>query len=389
MKVFEGAPPIDLREEREKRISGKRTGTVLVVDDIRDYTDEISRALRRDGHEVYTADDGRQAIVLGTSVRPDVLLTDWLLRDHIHGLDVAQAITIALPSIQAIVMTGFASHDLASDADAVGVIDFLEKPFPLERARTAVQRALQAELPQRSCFDIGFVEIDADGSVGYANPPAEQFLAELTGKDEMPTVLPSTLLAELSEGAATWTHIAAHVTEPGWYVRAREELDPEFGTAFVMLREQHYPMCHKPIVHRLLGLPDPDVSLPQIEGHILVVDDLRSIRRFTVEMLKACQCVCHAAQDRAEATRLFVHDTQIRHVILDYDVVAAEPSDLVERMLSVRQGVQVIGTSYDSRRSDFLRFGVTEFLPKPWDMNELLQLLSRGATEAKKVVGLR
>ena len=64
---------------------------VLIVDDERSYRDYLGRFLAREGHEVQLAATGREAIDGGCRFRPDVLVVDWMLKDHVHGLQVTEA----------------------------------------------------------------------------------------------------------------------------------------------------------------------------------------------------------------------------------------------------------------------------------------------------------
>ena len=65
---------------------------VLIVDDERDYRDQLSLCLSEDELEIRTAGSGREAIDLGACFRPDVLVADWMLKNHIHGLHVAEVL---------------------------------------------------------------------------------------------------------------------------------------------------------------------------------------------------------------------------------------------------------------------------------------------------------
>jgi len=52
---------------------------ILVVDDSAAVRDAVSSYVRRMGHEVYEAPDGRTAVELAASVRPEVALIDlWM-----------------------------------------------------------------------------------------------------------------------------------------------------------------------------------------------------------------------------------------------------------------------------------------------------------------------
>lgn len=58
-------------------------GVILVVDDDAGIRESVRRILAADGHTVFTAEDGQQAILVSRRELPDVVLTDL----HMPGLD--------------------------------------------------------------------------------------------------------------------------------------------------------------------------------------------------------------------------------------------------------------------------------------------------------------
>jgi CheY-like chemotaxis protein len=66
---------------------------ILVVDDNADAADSLSLLLQGRGHEVRTAPDGRRAVELAESFRPDVILMDVAMPD-LDGLEATRAIRL-------------------------------------------------------------------------------------------------------------------------------------------------------------------------------------------------------------------------------------------------------------------------------------------------------
>ena len=66
-----------------------RSARILVVDDEPRYGTQLAEILRRDGHEVETAEDIVGALTTAQQFRPNVLLVDWMLKDRDTGLDPA------------------------------------------------------------------------------------------------------------------------------------------------------------------------------------------------------------------------------------------------------------------------------------------------------------
>ncbi len=104
----------------------------LVVDDDQLLRFAVAGMLRKAGHEVQVAASGREGIDLGVRWRPDWLVTDWMLKDSLHGLHVASALQAVRPDMAAVLVTGFPLDDLEEAARDLGISGVLQKPFELE-----------------------------------------------------------------------------------------------------------------------------------------------------------------------------------------------------------------------------------------------------------------
>ena len=138
---------------------------VLVVDDEPRYRDYLGDAIRGWGHEVRCSDDGLAAIDEGILFRPDVLVTDWMLRHHIHGLHVSGVLTSIDPRLQTILITGFDSAELRWDAERGSVLRFLGKPFELDDMRRAIESARAGEEVVAFPVPFGVIRTGTDGTI--------------------------------------------------------------------------------------------------------------------------------------------------------------------------------------------------------------------------------
>ncbi|MCP4037393.1 MAG: response regulator [bacterium] len=114
---------------------------VLIVDDEPSYRDYLERFLVREGYEVRTASTGEEALAIGREFCPSVILADWMLKDHVHGLQVAETLRDFRPDLQILLMTGFPSSEIRKEADRAQVFRFLEKPFGLDEVAAAIAAA--------------------------------------------------------------------------------------------------------------------------------------------------------------------------------------------------------------------------------------------------------
>ncbi|MBP7936180.1 MAG: response regulator [Phycisphaerae bacterium] len=124
---------------------------LLIVDDEETYRTQLSMILTAEGHEVWTARSGREAIDVGHSCRPDVLVADWRLTEGTSGLRVAETLCQADPRLRVIMMTGYSADDLQVHLKSAD-FHILEKPFGVEDLLGVVQQALprKAEQPGSS-----------------------------------------------------------------------------------------------------------------------------------------------------------------------------------------------------------------------------------------------
>ena len=104
---------------------------VLVVDDQDTYRRYIKLELEDEGHDVQTAGSGQEAIEMGTSFKPDVLVVDWMLKDDYDGLDVTNAIREVVPALKTVMITGYPSPELKQKAAQSRIARFVKKPFTL------------------------------------------------------------------------------------------------------------------------------------------------------------------------------------------------------------------------------------------------------------------
>jgi len=86
------------------------------------------------------AEDGRQALALTRSLRPDLLILD-IMMPQMDGLEAARL--VRSEQLAAVVLlTGYAEEDMIAKADAAGVLAYLRKPFRPEELGPALAIAL-------------------------------------------------------------------------------------------------------------------------------------------------------------------------------------------------------------------------------------------------------
>ncbi|MHC4937899.1 MAG: response regulator [Planctomycetota bacterium] len=339
---------------------------VLVVDDERDFRDQICLCLQSEGCEVQGAANCREAVRIAERDRPDVLVADWMLRDHLHGLHVSEVLGAVNPSMRTVLMTGYASADLRAEAEGHHVSAFLEKPFEPARLAQAVKDAPASQAAHHP--PIGVFRVRADRSLVWANDVAK----DLLGADEglpCPT-------SELAKAPTDWTAV-----EVGGKTRHLLGKDYEDGGMLVVaLDDERLPVLRDhPVVQSLLGTPDRERVVWTLPGHVLLVDDEDYVRRFVAGEFQRSGCPCLTAENGDVALRLFARDEQIRYVLLDWYMPGDDARELVRRFHEIRPSVQIVGLSGEDRREDFRRIGIERFLAKPVRIETLVEELQGAA----------
>jgi DNA-binding NtrC family response regulator len=115
---------------------------ILVVDNDAEMVELLQRRLEQGGYAVVPATSGTDALAALERDDFDVVLTD-LVMDGVDGLGLLRAAARRDPRPRVILMTAFGSLETAIDAIRHGAYDYLTKPFKLEQAMLAVDRAAE------------------------------------------------------------------------------------------------------------------------------------------------------------------------------------------------------------------------------------------------------
>lgn len=122
-----------------------RPGPILVVDDEAEVRDVLQQALTQGGYDVVTAENAEAALTCFSAQDFPVVITD-LYMPGLSGLELLAEIRARSPDTFGIVITGFASVEVAVESLKRGAYDFIQKPFKLGQIEATVSRALDHAL---------------------------------------------------------------------------------------------------------------------------------------------------------------------------------------------------------------------------------------------------
>src|ERR1700690_1878633 len=116
--------------------------SALIIDDEELTLRTISRSLRQEGFEVFTALSGEDGLKLFHDEKPELVLLDIVL-PGIDGVEVLRQIKQASPTAIVIMMSAYHLVERAVEAMKLGAFDYLVKPFQLGDLMTTLHRAAE------------------------------------------------------------------------------------------------------------------------------------------------------------------------------------------------------------------------------------------------------
>lgn len=115
---------------------------VFVVDDEPEVRRAMRRTLEQVGYEVDCFDTATDCLAKMRSKRCDLLITDVVL-PGMDGVELLGEIKCRTPSLPVLVVTGYASIDMAVRAMDAGALSFIQKPLDRASFLAAVELALK------------------------------------------------------------------------------------------------------------------------------------------------------------------------------------------------------------------------------------------------------
>ncbi|MBD3671592.1 MAG: diguanylate cyclase [Gammaproteobacteria bacterium] len=107
--------------------------TVLVVEDDAEMRDFVLMSLSTPDYQVFTAENGEDALARMVDVSPDIIISDWVMPE-LDGLGLCRVVrqSSEFNSVYFIVMTGDDTKEALIKAFNTGVDDYITKPFGQE-----------------------------------------------------------------------------------------------------------------------------------------------------------------------------------------------------------------------------------------------------------------
>lgn len=152
---------------------------ILVVDDEKPISDIIKFNMAKEGYEVLTAFDGKEALAVFEAENPDILILDLMLPE-IDGLEVARTIR-KTSNVPIIVLSAKDTEFDKVIGLEIGADDYVTKPFSNRELQARVKALLRrTELMVESQTES---ISDSDILIGDLKIIPDAFLAQKKGKE--------------------------------------------------------------------------------------------------------------------------------------------------------------------------------------------------------------
>src|SRR6266480_7667379 len=117
------------------------TKTILLVDDDIELSDGLRIMLERQGYRVFQARDGQQGKSLIYQHRPDLVILDMMM-PRMGGYPVLEHFRDKADAPPIIMITANEGSRHKAYAENLGVVDYIRKPFAMERLLESVHKGL-------------------------------------------------------------------------------------------------------------------------------------------------------------------------------------------------------------------------------------------------------
>jgi signal transduction histidine kinase len=136
-------------------------GRILVIDDELGMRIGCQRALQGEGYDVETAESGEEGLHKLRSDGFDLILLDMMM-PGIGGLEMLEHISQIDPNLVCVVITGYATVELAVQAIKKGAYDFIAKPFDSDTLLLTVSQGMEKHALSLQAQRLAELEAEAE-----------------------------------------------------------------------------------------------------------------------------------------------------------------------------------------------------------------------------------
>jgi len=113
---------------------------ILIAEDDELMLKTLEFRLKRDGHEIFLARDGKAALGMIDQYLPDLVITD-IMMPYSTGLEIVGSVKQKYPDkIKVIILSGMGQESVILEAFRLGADDYITKPFSPNELSVRIRR---------------------------------------------------------------------------------------------------------------------------------------------------------------------------------------------------------------------------------------------------------
>jgi len=116
---------------------------ILILDDETIVGERLKASLEKDGHNLETFTSSVEALKSLKEKIFDIVVTD-IRMDDISGIEILEQVRKKSLRTKVIMITGYATLEVARESLTKGAFDFIAKPFKIKEIRKAIEKAAEA-----------------------------------------------------------------------------------------------------------------------------------------------------------------------------------------------------------------------------------------------------
>ncbi len=116
---------------------------ILILDDEKIVGERLKASLEKEGHTLEIFTHPIEALARIKEKIFDVVITD-IRMDEVDGIQILEAAREKNRGTKVIMITGYATLEVARESLTKGAFDFIAKPFKLKEMREAIAKAVDA-----------------------------------------------------------------------------------------------------------------------------------------------------------------------------------------------------------------------------------------------------
>lgn len=174
---------------------------VLIVDDELNMRLVLAAMLKKEGYNVTSAADGREALQILKANKMDVVITD-LKMPNLDGMGLLNCVTEQYPEVPVIMLTAHGTVATAVEALKKGALDYITKPFEIDDLKNIISKAIKTRTLNANELFLPPEEIERTGIIGTSERSLEIF-------DSIKRVAPTTTTILITGETGTGKELVA------------------------------------------------------------------------------------------------------------------------------------------------------------------------------------